>query len=62
MITFIGNIRKGGRKVELYDLATDPREQHDVAEQHPEIVEQVLEIFRKEHVDAEIKAFNLPVW
>lgn len=59
---FVRNIRKGGRKVELYDLATDPREQHDVAEQHPEVVEKVLEIFRTEHVDAEIKAFNLPVW
>ena len=59
---FVKNIRKGGRKIELYDLESDPREQHDVAEQHPKEVEKVLEIFRTEHVDAEIDAFNLPVW
>lgn len=59
---FVKNIRKGGRKIELYDLESDPREQHDVAEQHPKVVEKVLEIFRTEHVDAEIDAFNFPVW
>lgn len=59
---FVRNIYKGGRKVELYNLSDYPYEQNDVAEQHPEIVEKVLEIFRKEHVDAEVERFKMPVW
>lgn len=59
---FVKNIRKGGRKVELYDLSDYPYEQNDVSEQHPEIVEKVLEIFRTEHVDSDIKRFEMPVW
>lgn len=59
---FVKNIHKGGRKVELYDLSNDPREQNDVAGQHPKVVKEVLEIFRAEHADAEIKSFAMPVW
>lgn len=59
---FVRNIHKGGRKVELYDLSDYPYEQNDVAEQHPEIVEKVLKIFRTEHVDSDIKKFEMPVW
>lgn len=33
----------------LYDLATDIHEDHDVAAQHPDIVEQMREIARREH-------------
>ena len=47
---------------ELYDLSVDPREQSNVAAAHPEIIKRVLEIFRTEHVEAEIQQFNLPVW
>lgn len=59
---FVGNIRKGNRKVELYNVVIDPREEHDVASEHPEIVKKVLEIFRTEHTDPEIEKFKLPVW
>lgn len=59
---FVRNIRKGGRNVELYDLSDYPYEQNDVSEQHPDIVEKVLEIFRTEHVDPEVKRFEMPVW
>lgn len=59
---FVSKVRKGNKDIELYDLSVDPREQNNVAEQHPEIIKQVLEIFRSQHEDAEISKFNLPVW
>lgn len=59
---FVKNIHNGGRKVELYDLSKDPREQNDVAEQHPDVVKKVLEIFRSEHTTPEIKKFEMPIW
>ena len=59
---FVKNIRKGNREICLYDLSIDPKEKNNLAELHPEIVEKVLQIFREEHSDAEIKKFNLPVW
>jgi arylsulfatase len=34
---------------ELYDLATDPAEAHDVAAAHPEVVERMEAIFAREH-------------
>lgn len=36
-------------RIELYNLATDPAESHDVAEDHPQIVEQMATIMRNEH-------------
>ena len=59
---FVKNIRNGSRKVELYNLSKDPREQNDVAEQHPDLVKKVLEIFRSEHTTPEIKKFEIPIW
>src|SRR4029434_6440850 len=40
---------------ELYDLATDPSEEKNVAAQHPEIVEKLSAIAREQHTDS--KAF-----
>jgi arylsulfatase A-like enzyme len=37
----------GNPKVELYDLKTDPREQHDVAASHPDIIAQIERIGRE---------------
>lgn len=59
---FVRDIRKGNRKIELYDLSVDPREQNDVAEQHPDVVSRVLEIFREEHIDSDNRRFAMPVW
>lgn len=58
----VENVRKGNRKVQLFDLETDPREQNDISAQHPDVVKKALQIFRDEHTDPEIKTFNLPVW
>lgn len=57
---FIPNIFKGGKEFELYDLEVDPREHTNIAKYHPEIVEQIKEIMRKEHTPAKIKKFNMP--
>ena len=59
---FVRNVRKGNQKVELYDLSKDIREEQDVSAEHPEVVNRVLEIFRTEHREPEIKSFQLPVW
>ena len=34
----------------LYDLANDIHEDHDIAAQHPDIVKQMKEIIRQEHL------------
>jgi arylsulfatase A-like enzyme len=36
--------------IELYDLATDPHEAHDVAPQHPEVIARFAQIFTQAHV------------
>ena len=40
--------------IELYDLATDIGERHDVAAAHPNVIEQVKEIMKREHTDNSI--------
>ena len=35
--------------LQLYDLASDPGEKHNVADQHPDVVTRVEEIMRQEH-------------
>ncbi|MBH56619.1 MAG: N-acetylgalactosamine-6-sulfatase [Planctomycetaceae bacterium] len=40
-------------KIELYNLRKDPSESKDVAEQYPEIVAQIREIMKREHVPSE---------
>lgn len=44
----------------LYNLATDIHEDHDVAAEHPDIVERMKEIIHREHVDSEYFKVTLP--
>ncbi len=53
------NIRKGNSHLALYNLETDPREQYDLAEQHPDIVSKMKTIMEKGHVVSENPKFNL---
>ena len=53
------DIFKGNMKVNLYDLDTDPLEQNDVAEQHPEIVKQIEDILKESHVQPELERFRI---
>jgi len=47
-------IFKGNRKIELYDLADDIGEEHDVADQHPEIVMQIESILETGRTDSKL--------
>lgn len=47
--------------LELYNLSIDPEELNNIAHQHPEIIEKAVNIFREEHVDAEIERFRIPL-
>ncbi len=44
--------------IEIYDLAKDPTEAHDIANEHPELVKKAEELFRQEHIPN--AAFPLP--
>jgi len=44
------NLRKGKINTELYNLAEDVGEKHNVADSHPEIVARLEKIMAKEHV------------
>lgn len=45
----VRNVRKGNDRMELYDLKNDLRESNDVAQDHPEIVNQLWEFIRESH-------------
>lgn len=47
-------------KCQLYNLATDVHEDHDVAAQYPKVVEKMKAIVRKEHVDSPVFKITLP--
>lgn len=51
-------VRKG--KPQLYDLATDIHEDHDVAQDNPRIVAKMLKIIAEQHVDNELFKITLP--
>lgn len=51
------NIKNGNTDLELYDLATDVREEHNLIDQHPEMRAIFYDIIRKEHTTPENSAF-----
>lgn len=53
------DIKKGNKKIELYNLEEDIAEHKDVAESHPEIVEKLFEIIKREHSTPEIERFKM---
>jgi arylsulfatase A len=52
------NMDRGNLKVELYNLAVDPGEQKNVADQHPEVVRKLVNLMHQQHVRSEL--FPLP--
>lgn len=46
-------------QVHLYNLEEDIQELNDVADQHPEIVQQIERIFEQEHEPAELEKFKI---
>ncbi len=53
------NILEGNLDVELYNLETDISEQNDVSEQYPDVVDQIREIMKQEHVPAINETFRI---
>lgn len=53
------NIFEGNMGIELFDLENDPREQNDLADQHPEIVAQIESIMKEEHSIPENDRFKI---
>jgi arylsulfatase A-like enzyme len=53
------NILKGNMEIELYNLEMDIQEQNNVAAQQPDLVKQIEEIFKAEHVEAIIDRFKM---
>uniref|UniRef100_UPI0030F7A0B9 arylsulfatase n=1 Tax=uncultured Wocania sp. TaxID=2834404 RepID=UPI0030F7A0B9 len=47
--------------LELYNLLNDPTESNNVANKYPEIIKQAEAIFKREHQNAEIENFRIPL-
>ena len=52
-------IKKGNKQIQLFDLEKDLREEHDVANEHPDIVQKMRRIMEHEHENAENPKFNM---
>ena len=53
------NIKKGNKEIELYNLEEDLEEKVNLANEHPEIVAELFNIIRKEHITPQNKAFTM---
>lgn len=53
------NINKGNVQLKLFDLDNDMQEQHDVANEHPDIVASMETIMKTKHHKAEVSRFWL---
>ncbi|MCK5775074.1 MAG: sulfatase-like hydrolase/transferase, partial [Bacteroidales bacterium] len=54
------NIKKGNLYIELYNLDEDIKEEHDLADKHPDIIKKIADIMLKEHHTASVARFKLP--
>lgn len=53
------DIKKGNSTMLLYDLLSDPREQHDLSSQFPNIVEKLKELMKKSHIPSAVDKFEM---
>jgi len=53
------DVLKGNMQLKLFDLDNDIQEQHDIAAQHPEVIQQIEDIMKKEHRTAEVSSFRM---
>jgi arylsulfatase A-like enzyme len=55
------NMRKGNLKIELYDLSIDPREENNVADDHPGVVSEMEQIMKEARIEPSIDRFKMEV-
>ncbi len=53
------DLQKSITKIKLFDLDNDIQEQHDVADEHPDIVKKIEAIMKKEHRTSSVDHFRL---
>jgi arylsulfatase len=53
------DIQQGNLELELYNLELDLKEQENVAEAHPELIEEITQILKKEHEPAQLERFRM---
>lgn len=53
------NIFKGNMELELYNLTQDIKEENNIASNQPQIVKQMEEIMKREHIPAENERFKM---
>ncbi len=49
----------GDLEIELYNLEEDIREQRNVADQHPEVVDRIRHIMEREHTEPVLERFRM---
>ncbi len=54
------DIKKGNMKIELYDLGIDIKEENNIADKFPEVIQRVEEIMSREHTIPKIEKFKMP--
>ena len=57
----IRNVADGGNHIELYRINEDTLEEHDLSDEHPDIVSAMWDVIRREHTDAANPLFHTPV-
>ena len=55
------NIRNGNMEIELYDLSRDPREENNIAEDHPDMVKKISDLMKTERTEPAIDRFKMEV-
>ncbi len=53
------DMQEGNTDIELYHLSRDPKEQFNVADNHPAIVREIEQLMRREHVPSPVERFRI---
>ncbi|MBQ7856349.1 MAG: arylsulfatase [Alistipes sp.] len=57
----VENVAAGNNDMQLYKITEDPREEHNLAAQHPQIIARMWEVIRNEHTPIENPLFRLDI-
>ena len=54
-------VKEGNDRFELFNLSDDPREEHDLAAQHPEIIDRMWQFVSASHTEPANPKFRMEV-